>query len=58
MKYKPNLWTLVDKIQCSIDQKNIERREVFNEKSPRLNAPSGLGDALHLERELKNAFRL
>lgn len=49
MKYRKNLWDIVEKIQCSPDQKNIQdtgRREVFNEKSPRL------------ERELKNAVRL
>lgn len=54
MKYRPNLWNLVDKIQTAPDM----RRTVYIPEVHYKHNTKVFSDAERLERELKNAFKL
>ena len=59
MKYRPNLWSTVEKIQCSPDTKRNEvQRTVYIPDVHYKHNTKVFSDAERLDRELKNAFKL
>lgn len=64
MKYKPNLWTIVDRIQTAPDTRNsVYPRRDDMRKTETTNVPKPHGRELHQKVnrdawELKNSFRL